>query len=157
LLFSQGTPMICGGDELGRTQQGNNNAYCQDNEVSWFGWDLDDHAQNLIAFTTRAIGIRQDNLALRRRLFFKGRPQANGSIKDVTGLKPDGSEFAPEDWNDAERRTIGMRLAGDAIQEIDDNGNPLTPSSVLLLFHAGEDEIEFVLPSVERGGELSHW
>ncbi|HWV24977.1 MAG TPA: glycogen debranching protein GlgX [Thermomicrobiales bacterium] len=157
LLFSQGTPMICGGDELGRTQQGNNNAYCQDNEISWFDWDLDDDARDLIAFTTRAIGIRLDQLALRRRRFFQGLPQKPGSIKDVTWLKPDGSEFTAKDWNDPDLRTIGMRLAGDAIQEIDDEGNPLQPSSVLLIFHAGEDEIEFVLPTVNREDELSHW
>jgi glycogen operon protein len=157
LLFSQGTPMICGGDELGRTQQGNNNAYCQDNEISWFDWDLDDAQLELIEFTKRAIGIRLDHLALRRRLFFKGLPEKPGSIKDVTWLKPDGSEFGSGDWADENLRTIGMRLAGDAIQEIDQHGDPLRPSSVLLIFHTGEEEIEFVLPLVERENELSHW
>jgi len=157
LLFSQGTPMICGGDELGRTQQGNNNAYCQDNEISWFDWDLGQTERDLLAFTSRAIGIRLDNLALRRRLFFKGLPENPGSIKDVTWLKPDGSEFQSGDWANGDLRTIGMRLAGDAIQEIDEQGNPLTPSSVLLLFHAGEEDIEFMLPAVERGEELDSW
>lgn len=157
LLFSQGTPMICGGDELGRTQQGNNNAYCQDNEISWFNWDLEQTQRDLIAFTARAIRIRLDNLALRRRLFFKGLPENPGSIKDVTWLKPDGTEFQSGDWANGALRTIGMRLAGDAIQEIDENGHPLTPSSVLLLFHAGEEDIEFMLPAVERGEELDSW
>ncbi len=157
LLFSQGTPMICGGDELGRTQQGNNNAYCQDNEISWYDWDLKKDQKDLIEFTANAIRLRQDQLALRRRLFFKGRPEQPGSIKDVTWLRPDGQEFQSHDWSDPELRTIGMRLAGDAIQEIDEEGNPLTPSSVLLLFHGGEDPVEFTLPRVERGDDLSHW
>lgn len=149
--------MLCGGDELGRSQQGNNNAYCQDNEISWFNWNLDESQRELIAFTQRAITIRQDHLALRRRLFFKGLPEIPGSIKDVTWFKPNGEEFGSSDWADENLRSIGMRLAGDAIQEIDSEGNPLTPSSVLLLFHAGEDDIEFMLPLVERGNELSHW
>lgn len=157
VLLSQGTPMICGGDELGRTQHGNNNAYCQDNEISWYNWDLDETQRDLMAFTAHAIRVRQSQLALRRRLFFKGRPEQPGSIKDVTWLRPDGYELESHDWSNPELRSIGMRLAGDAIQEIDEEGNPLTPSSVLLLFHAGEDPIEWTLPRVERGNELSHW
>lgn len=157
LLFSQGAPMICGGDELGRTQNGNNNAYCQDNEISWYDWDLDDTQKSLVAFTSRAVRIRQDQLALRRRLFFEGTPQKKGSIKDVTWVRPDGSEFQSGDWANPELRTIGMRLAGDAIQEIDDWGTPLEPSSIMMIFHAGDTDIEFTLPAVERGDELSHW
>lgn len=157
LFFSQGTPMLCGGDELGRTQQGNNNAYCQDNEISWYNWDLDDNQIALVDFTSKLISIRLDQLALRRRLFFEGTPQKEGSIKDVTWFRPDGGEFQSHDWSNPELRTIGMRLAGDAIQEIDEYGNPLQPSSIMLIFHAGEEEIEFTLPAVERGDYLSHW
>ncbi|HVL22846.1 MAG TPA: glycogen debranching protein GlgX [Thermomicrobiales bacterium] len=157
LFLSQGTPMLCGGDELGRTQQGNNNAYCQDNEISWFDWELNERQRQLIEFVSRLVHARQDQAALRRRRFFKGMPQTPDSIKDVTWLRPDGNEFTNEDWNNPKLRTIGMRLAGEAIQETDDEGNPLTPSSLLLIFHAGEKPIDFTLPLVERGEELSHW
>ncbi|MCA9832529.1 MAG: glycogen debranching protein GlgX [Thermomicrobiales bacterium] len=157
LLFSQGTPMICGGDELGRTQQGNNNAYAQDNAISWYDWNLTDADKELIAFTQLAIDIRKDNPALRRRYFFQGMPQAQGDMKDVTWLHPDGYEMTVGDWTNPELRTLGMRLDGGAIHEIDDDGDPIEPASVLLIFHAGEEETEFTLPLVERGEELSHW
>lgn len=157
LLFSQGTPMICGGDELGRTQQGNNNAYAQDNTISWYNWNLTDADKALIAFTRLAIDIRKDNPALRRRYFFQGMPQAQGDMKDVTWLHPDGYEMTVGDWTNPELRTLGMRLDGGAIHEIDDDGDPIEPASVLLIFHAGEEETEFTLPLVERGEELSHW
>jgi glycogen operon protein len=157
LFLAQGTPMLCGGDELGRTQQGNNNAYCQDNEISWFDWDLNEAQRQLIDFVSRLILVRREQVALRRRRFFKGMPQTPDSIKDVTWLRPDGKEFAGDDWTNPALRTIGMRLAGDAIQETDDEGNPLTPSSLMLIFHAGEKPIDFMLPLVERGEELSHW
>ncbi len=157
MFFSQGTPMLHGGDELGRTQQGNNNAYCQDNEISWFDWDLDEHQRNLVEFTRRAIQVRHDQEALRRRLFFKGRPEHPDSIKDVTWITPAGTEFGPDDWNNPELRTICMRLAGDAIVEIDEEGMPVQPSSLFLIFHAGEEPIEVTLPLVNRADELSHW
>jgi isoamylase len=157
LFLSQGIPMLCGGDELGRTQMGNNNAYAQDNEISWYDWDLDEAQLDLLEFTRNLIALRQGNPALKRRLFFEGLPQKPGSIKDVTWIHPDGWEFGDNDWTNPGLRTIGARLAGDAIQEIDEEGNPLRPSSVMLIFHAGEDDIDFMLPPVERGEELSHW
>lgn len=157
MLVSQGVPLICGGDELGRTQHGNNNAYAQDNEISWYDWDLGEEQQDLIEFTRNAIALRRANPALRRRLFFKGLPQKPGGFKDVTWLHPEGWEFTDNDWSNPGLRTIGARIAGDAIEEIDEEGNPLRPASLLLIFHAGEDEIEFMLPAVERGEELSHW
>ncbi len=157
LLFSQGTPMICGGDELGRTQQGNNNAYAQDNEISWYDWDLGDDDKALIEFTSRAIQIRRENPALTRRYFFRGMPQQRGELKDVMWLHPEGYELAANDWTNPDLRTLGMRLDGGAIQEIDAEGDPIEPASIMLIFHAGEEEIEFTLPLVERGEELSHW
>ena len=157
LLFSQGTPMICGGDELGRTQQGNNNAYAQDNEISWFDWNLGDQDRALIEFTRRAIAIRRNNPALTRRYFFRGMPQEAGELKDVTWLHPEGWEMGADDWSHPDLRTLGMRLDGGAIQEIDDMGDPIEPASVLLIFHAGEEPVEFTLPLVERGEDLSHW
>lgn len=157
LLFSQGTPMICGGDELGRTQQGNNNAYAQDNEISWYDWDLGDDDKALIEFTSRAIQIRRENPALTRRYFFRGMPEQRGELKDVTWLHPEGYEFGANDWTNPDLRTLGMRLDGGAIQEIDAEGDPIEPASIMLIFHAGEEDIEFTLPLVERGAELSHW
>lgn len=157
LLFSQGTPMINGGDEMSRTQGGNNNAYAQDNETSWFNWNLTDENLALIEFTRRAIKIRKNNPALTRRYFFRGMPQEEGELKDVMWLHPEGWEMGPDDWTDPDLRAAGMRLDGGAIQEIDEMGNPIEPASVLLLFNAGEEDIEFTLPLVERGEELSHW
>lgn len=157
LLFSQGTPMICGGDELGRTQNGNNNAYAQDNETSWFDWNLSEDERSLIEFTSRAIQIRRDNPALTRRYFFQGMPQSQGELKDVTWLHPEGYEFSENDWTNPDLRTLGMRLDGGAIHEIDEHGDPIEPASVLLIFHAGEEDTDFTLPLVERGEELSHW
>lgn len=157
LLLSQGTPMVCGGDELGRTQQGNNNAYAQDNEISWFNWDLTEAQEQMIEFTRRAIAIRQSNPALTRRYFFRGMPQATGELKDVTWLHPEGWELRADDWSDPALRTLAMRLDGGAIQEIDNMGNPIEPASVLLIFHADEEPVQFTLPLVERGEELSHW
>lgn len=157
LMFSQGTPMICGGDELGRTQGGNNNAYAQDNEVSWFDWNLSAAETSLVEFTRRAIQIRQKNPALTRRYFFQGMPQEEGEFKDVTWLHPEGWEMGAGDWTNPDLRTLGMRLDGGAIQEIDEMGNPIEPASVLLIFHADEVDIEFTLPPVERGADLSHW
>ena len=157
LLLSQGTPMICGGDELGRTQGGNNNAYCQDNEISWFDWSLSEDQQRLCDFVARLIAVRREQAALRRRRFFEGMPQRPGGFKDVTWLHPEGREFTDEDWANPELRTIGMRLAGDAIQETDELGVPLAPASLVLIFHAGEDPVDFVMPAVERGKGLDEW
>ena len=157
LLFSQGTPMICGGDELGRTQQGNNNAYAQDNEISWFDWELTEAQKDLVEFTRRAILIRQRNPALTRRYFFRGMPQEEGDLKDVTWLHHEGWEMGPDDWSHPDLRTLGMRLDGGAIQEIDEMGDPIEPASVLLIFHADDEPVQFTLPLVNRGEELSHW
>lgn len=157
LLFSQGTPMICGGDELGRSQNGNNNAYAQDNEISWYNWDLNDDEKALIEFTRRAIQIRRENPALTRRYFFHGMPEKQGLLKDVTWLHYEGYELGADDWTHPDLRTLGMRLDGGAIQEIDEMGNPIEPASLFLIFHAGEDDVEFKLPPVERGEDLSHW
>lgn len=157
LMFSQGTPMLLGGDEFGRTQQGNNNAYAQDNEISWFNWDHSESDKQLIEFTRRAITIRQKNPALTREYFFRGMPQEEGELKDVTWLHPEGWEMGPDDWSNPDLRTLGMRLDGSAIQEIDEMGDPIEPASVFLIFHSDEEPTEFTLPLVERGEELSHW
>src|SRR5213075_765326 len=96
LFFSQGVPMLCGGDELGRTQGGNNNAYCQDNQTSWYDWELDEPRQALLAFTRRLIELRQRHPNLRRRKFFLGRPIRGSDVKDITWFTPDGEEMTED-------------------------------------------------------------
>src|SRR5262249_36547418 len=110
LFFSQGVPMLCGGDEIGRTQQGNNNAYCQDNEISWYDGALDEPRRALLAFTRRLIELRQRHPNLRRRKFFQGRPIRGSDVKDITWLSPDGTEMTEEDWAAGWQRCFGMRL-----------------------------------------------
>ncbi|HZU80383.1 MAG TPA: glycogen debranching protein GlgX, partial [Acidimicrobiales bacterium] len=107
LFFSQGVRMLLGGDEFGRSQQGNNNAYCQDNRISWFDWDLDDAAHSLLDFTKELVEIVKGNPVLRRRDFFTGEPMTPGGLRDVTWVRPDGAEMRDEDWADRENRTLG--------------------------------------------------
>lgn len=154
LLLSQGVPMLLGGDEFGRTQQGNNNAYCQDNEISWYDWDLDDQQKALLDFTRRLIQLRKEHPALRRRKFFQGRPIHGSEIHDISWLRPDGSEMADLEWDDTWRKSIAMRLGGDALGELDRNGDPVTDDNLLLLLNADAEPIEFVLP---KAGAAAGW
>src|SRR5690606_9128904 len=119
LLFSQGVPMILGGDELGRTQRGNNNAYCQDNEISWYDWDLDEEDRAFLAFARQVIALRRAHPALRRRRFFSGREIRGADVKDVQWLRPDGREMGEDDWADGCFATLAVFLAGDALGEVD--------------------------------------
>src|SRR6185295_1682576 len=110
LFLSQGVPMICGGDEIGRTQRGNNNAYCQDNELSWHNWKLDRPARELLAFVRQLFTLRQQHPVLRRRRFFQGRRIRGSEVKDIAWFNPDGKEMTDEEWNQGFVRTLGMRL-----------------------------------------------
>ena len=142
LLLSQGIPMLLGGDELGRTQQGNNNAYCQDNAVSWFNWaNVDD---DLLAFTRMLIRLRREHPAFRRRRWFLGRP-IRGSL-DLRWFRPDGGEMNDEDWETPFARAIGTFVNGQAMAERDARGHQITDDSFALLFNAGEDRIDWQLP-----------
>jgi glycogen operon protein len=146
LMFSQGVRMLLGGDEFGRSQQGNNNAYCQDNEISWVYWGLDQPAHNLLAFTKDLISIVRENPVLRRRDFFAG-PGPNGEPSaDVRWIRPDGGEMAPEDWNDATNHSIGMLILGSAADEVDSRGRNVRGDTVLLLLNAGPRSRSYVLP-----------
>src|SRR4029434_1831796 len=109
LLLSQGVPMICGGDEMGRTQNGNNNAYCQDNELSWIDWRLDGRRKALLAFTRFLIRLRRPPPVVRRKQFFDGRA-IYSEVKDLTWVRPDGREMTDEDWNNGLTRGLGLRL-----------------------------------------------
>ncbi len=142
LAFSQGVPMLSAGDEMGRTQQGNNNAYCHDDPLSWVAWTRDRRAEDLLAFTRQVFAIRHANPVLRRRSFFEG-------AADVTWLRPDGKAMDADAWQDADRHCLGMLVHGAASEERDDRGRPIQGASLLLLLNGGETACTFMLPVVE--------
>lgn len=146
LLFSQGVPMICGGDEIGRTQHGNNNAYCQDNEISWYDWELDDERRTLLEFTRRLIATRLQHPALHRRKFFQGRRIRGSDVRDITWLRPDGGEMTEAEWEANWVRTLGVRLDGRALDEVDERGDPIVDDTLLLLLNAHADTVPMTLP-----------
>ena len=149
LLVSQGVPMLLGGDEMGRSQGGNNNPYCQDNEISWFDWESADQTQ--LAFTKRLIELRHRHPVFRRRRHFRGRePGVKGSL-DLAWLRPDGAELTDDDWVAHFPKSIGVFLNGDAIDDVDANGEHVTDDSFLLLFNAHDGSVHFVLPGPELG------
>jgi isoamylase len=142
LFLSQGVPMLLGGDELGRTQNGNNNAYCQDNEISWVNWNQID--QPLLEFTRWIIAFRRDHPMFRRRRWFQGRP-IRGTL-DIGWFKPDGQSMTDEDWEAWHARSLGVFLNGRAIQSHDERGRSITDASFLLLFNAHHEAVEWVIP-----------
>ncbi|HUP98312.1 MAG TPA: glycogen debranching protein GlgX [Usitatibacter sp.] len=154
LLLSQGVPMITAGDEVGRTQNGNNNAYCQDNEINWHDWYWDDSKWRLLNFTKRLIQLRKEHGIFRRRDFFKGVPVGDQGRKDVAWLKPDGNEMTTEEWEKEFARCLGMWLNGEQLPETDERGGQLHDASFLVLFNAHHDQIDFKLPGGYRFGPL---
>jgi glycogen operon protein len=146
LLLSQGVPMICGGDEMGRTQLGNNNAYAQDNEISWLDWDLTEEQQELLDFTRRLARLREEHPVFHRRHFFQGRRIRGSELEDLTWLRPDGVEMTEEEWNTHFTRCFGMLLGGDAMLEWDEHGERVLDDTFLLLFNADNNTIPFTLP-----------
>ncbi len=146
LLLSQGVPMLVAGDEIGRTQGGNNNAYCQDNEISLVGWDLDADKQQLLEFVRRLIGVRRSHPVFRRRDFFQGRPIHGTEVKDIVWLMPDGTEMTGAEWDQDHARSLAMYLAGEAIRENDARGQPVTDASFLVLFNAHHEAVDYHLP-----------
>ena len=146
VLLSQGVPMLLAGDEIGRTQQGNNNAYCQDNEVSWVDWSLDEEKRKLLAFAQRAIGLRRAHPVFRRRDFYKGHPVRGLGVKDIAWLRPEGGEMSDDEWNQHFARCFGVYLAGEGLTETDARGRPLRDRNFLVLFNAHHETIPFTLP-----------
>lgn len=146
LLLSQGTPMLLGGDELGRTQHGNNNAYCQDNCLSWYDWTTVDHA--LLAFTQKLVRLRRDHPALRRQKFFVGRPIRGGEIHDILWLRHDGQPMSDEDWLNPHTRSLGVFLAGNGLDETDRYGQAVHDDHLLLLLSAWGGDLEFTIPDL---------
>jgi len=149
LLFSQGVPMLVAGDEMGRTQHGNNNAYCQDNEISWLSWDLKPQDRDLLEFTQYIISLRKAHPLFRRRYFFHGRPIRGGEVKDIVWLNPDGFEMSAKDWEQAFSRCLGVYFAGDTLLETDDRGRVLTDDNLLMLINAHHESIAFTLPEFD--------
>ncbi len=145
LLLASGTPMLVAGDEIGRTQGGNNNAYCQDNEISWIDWDLADWQRDLFEFTRTLLTIRREHRVFRQRYFFEGRPVNEGGPEDLAWFGLNGEIMSGEEWDSGDTRAIGMYLAGKLRSRTRD-GRPQHDSSFLLLMNAGMDSVEFVLP-----------
>jgi glycogen operon protein len=152
LIFSQGVRMLLGGDEMGRTQRGNNNAYCQDNEISWVHWDLTQRDRQLLEFARQCLEIFRSNPVLRRRSFFTGRPMSPAGGKDITWIRPDGQEMGEEDWRDADNQLLGMLIHGRATDEVDERGRPVFGDTVLLLLNGGNRSRLFRLPQTHGPG-----
>lgn len=151
LFLSQGIPMLRGGDELSHTQHGNNNAYCQDNELSWLHWDLDERQQEFFEFVCRVVELKRNEPVLHRPKFFQGRPIRGTDLKDIHWLEPSGDEMSDEAWDADFVRSLGVRLNGNAIQETDEQGRTLVGNTLLLLFNADANEVAFALPSLDEG------
>ena len=150
LAFSQGVPMLSHGDEIGRTQGGNNNAYAQDNEITWVNWELDERQQELLAFTQKVLAIRQGHAVLRRRHFFRGAAPEGSDRKDVTWIRADGQELQDADWQSGSAQSLGMLIDGGASDEVDERGQAVEGDTLLLLTNTSENAIEFTLPDMNE-------
>lgn len=146
LLLSTGVPMITAGDEMGRTQRGNNNAYCLDNETTWVDWSLRDEFADLHELVRRLLTLRAEHPVFRQRRFFEGRPIVPGGRKDIAWFAPSGAEMTADDWHDESRQTLGMFLSGDGIRSRGSRGERVTDDSFLLWLHSGTESIEVALP-----------
>jgi isoamylase len=153
LAFSQGVPMISHGDELGRTQKGNNNAYCQDNPLAWIDWDLDQRSRDLLEFARTVFRIRRSNPVFRRRRYFAGDPVSVEGAKDVSWVRPDGSEMEEADWGEPANRVLGMLIHGEASDELDERGRPNRGETLLLLMNGGRRAKLFQLPTMPGPGQ----
>jgi glycogen operon protein len=153
LILSQGTPMLLGGDEFGRTQHGSNNAWCQDNEISWFDWSLLEENAELHEFVKKLIVLRRSHPVFRRRQFLQGTDEETAGLPDVWWFRTDGHRMTKNDWESGER-TVGMFLNGEEIAAPDEKGQRVLDESFLLLFNAHHEDVTFTLPN-RRFGE--HW
>ena len=158
LLCSQGVPMICGGDEIGRTQKGNNNAYAQDNEASWYNWDLTDRDKSLLEFTRKLVNLRREHPNLHRRKFFQDRSISPGQSQrpvnghtepDIMWLRPDGEEMTPEEWNSGWVRCIGFQLNGRTLDDVNGVGESIRDETYLIMLNPHHEPIKFFMPKRE--------
>ncbi|MDG3005618.1 glycogen debranching protein GlgX [Paludisphaera mucosa] len=151
LMLSQGVPMLLAGDEIGHTQKGNNNTYCQDNELTWLNWQLDDDQKRFLDFTRRVALIFREHPVFQRRKFFQGRALRGSEIKDISFLVPSGVEMTDEDWDAGFVKCLGVRLAGDLIGDVDERGEPIVDDTALILLNAHHEAIPFTLPETKEG------
>ena len=151
LLLSVGVPMISGGDELGRTQHGNNNGYCQDNEISWTCWSLMPEQKDFLEFTRRLVRFRRSQPTLTRRKYFQGRSIRGADVKDIYWLDPSGREMTDAAWNAPLVRALGVLMVGDAIDDIDERGRLVSGDTLLILLNAHFESVPFVLPAAGNG------
>jgi isoamylase len=151
LFSSQGVPMLLAGDELSHTQNGNNNTYCQDNELSWLDWNLDERKKAFLDFVRSIVRIWKEQPVFQRRKFFQGRAIRGSDIKDISWIAPDGREMSDEDWSAGFVRTLGVRLAGDLIGEVDERGEALAGDTLFLLLSAHHEPVAFALPAASAG------
>jgi isoamylase len=149
LLLSQGIPMLLGGDEMGRTQGGNNNAYCQDNEISWFDWNAMDHA--MLEFTRRMVRLRRDHPVFQRRRWFKGQSVHESDLADIAWLRFDGQPMRDEDWHTGFAKSCAVFLNGDALRDLDVNGLRVEDASFLMAFNAHHEPLPFTTPARPYG------
>jgi glycogen operon protein len=155
LMISQGTPMISHGDEIGRTQGGNNNVYCQDSEISWMDWSLCETNADLLDFTRRVTKLRHDHPVFRRRRFFEGKPiRTGGQVRDISWLTPAGKEMTPEDWGTGLGKCVAVFLNGEAIPTPNARGERVVDDSFLLCFNAHDKPQDFVTP---KGNYAKEW
>jgi isoamylase len=156
LLLSQGVPMVLGGDEFGRTQRGNNNAYCQDNEISWFDWELDERQRHLLGFTKRLIDFRKRHPVFRRADFLTGEERLGSGSPDVWWFRPDGRKMTQRNWQLPETQTLGVYLNGAEIPTLSPQGAPVIDDTFLILFNAQPEDVVFTLPAVGYGRRWVH-
>jgi len=151
LFLSQGVPMLLAGDEAGRTQQGNNNAYCQDNEISWLHWDQLDH--ELLDYTQKLIRLRLEHPAFRRRRWFRGQPVAGSKVEDIAWFQPEGQEMTEENWDTGFAKSLAVYLNGLALRAVDPKGQKIQDDSFYIIFNAHHEPLTFVLPPADYGAQ----
>jgi glycogen operon protein len=142
--------MLCGGDEIGRTQKGNNNAYCQDNDVSWYDWHLDQRRKKLLEFICGLIEFRQKHPNLRRRKFFQDREVYHPSSRDIAWYRTDGQEMTEEQWNTGWMRSLAIMLNGSTLGQLDETGEPITDDTFLVMLNSYADCVTYTLPQSPR-------
>ena len=151
LLLSAGVPMVLGGDEICHSQKGNNNAYCQDNELTWLDWNLTDEQRQFFEFVRSIVHIRKTNPVFQRRKFFQGRSPDGTDEADISWFQPSGEEMSEEVWNTGYGQCLGVRLPGDLIGDVNERGEPITGDSIVLLVNAHHETVPFTLPSRDGG------
>jgi isoamylase len=154
LLVSQGVPMLTAGDEMGKTQGGNNNAFVQDNAVSWLDWNLDEARKKLLGFTRDVIAFRHRHPVFRRPRFLRGERVGGSALPDIAWFRADGREMAPSDWEDPPRATMGLLLSGDALDWRDVEGEAVVDDSFLVLLNGAHEDVDFIVPNIDWG---SRW